>query len=174
MRALILALALGGCAVGHGYEAPAAFNVTYDVGCEEPTEDDREMLHRAAWLWLGWGISVSDGLDRGEPLSVCLRDGRLPGNLGGKAYVHGDGTYAIEVDRTAGARQYYYGTMAHEIGHLVLGGPGGEDHLPPDQLGIMSSAVRCPDSAPPYDCRWSADDIAHLESFGLRREGDLL
>lgn len=172
MRALALAVLLSACAVGEPQESPASFRVTYDAGCEAPTADDREMLHRAAWLWLSWDIQVSEDIE-GAPLTVCLVDGVVHDRYGGKAYGPNEqGRYAIIVNRTPTARQYYYGTIAHEIGHLVMAIPGVEDHLPPEQRGIMSSTLSCQDDTLPFDCHWSADDIAHLESFGLVRGDD--
>lgn len=172
MRALLPILLLSACAVADPYEHPTSFRVTYDPSCGEPTEDDHEALHRAAWMWLGWGIEVSEDFEEGDAaeLSVCLRDGRLPGNYGGRAFGPDDeGQFRIIVNRKPSAWQYYYGTLAHEIGHLVLRADERDEHLPLGQVGIMSSDVDCPDDTIPFDCRWSADDLVHLESFGLSR-----
>ena len=163
---------LAGCAVAEAWEPSDAFVVTYDRGCVQPTELDREIFHRAAWLWLEWNVQASEDLDEGQPLTVCLQNGPLSEGRAGMSYGPENGWAAIVIDRTLPER-LYSGTIAHEIGHLMLRA-GSYEHLPAGQSGIMAAALDCPAGGPSELCAWSAADVAHLESFGLSREGDLL
>jgi hypothetical protein len=136
-----------------------------DPGCHQPDEVEAGWIEEGFLLWTEhWGVSfteVREPQDDGSLyFDVCpTLDLPRPG-YGGWAEMNG-GRGRISF-YTGPSERYFIATVAHEAGHLILHGEV-DDHLPEPQHGIMSSGIDCPKDR----CLWSAEDIAHIESFGL-------
>lgn len=174
MKRLALACLLSACAIADPAEDPDSapeLDVRLDWGwawssgpeCLTPTGPELLAVKRGASLWASTEASVLPGT-AGDHATVCLTDEDLGLDVDGQVTNRDSGSALIRLHRIPyldnGQTPPLVPLMAHEILHLVIGGP--DAHLAEGKAGILAAGISCGEP-----CAWSEDDLAHLAAFDL-------
>lgn len=164
LRAALILL-VAGCGQVHAVGGAArsyAIAIDDDCSAADPFGLLGGAVDAASRLWSQWGVE-EDPDDPDERFTICVVPEPPHGDYIGWNQPEPGRASRIEIWGELEA-PHWGTTLAHEMGHGILPGPGDSDHLPEGQTGILSAHTR---TASQHSWTWSPDDHAQLEAYGL-------